>query len=197
MILTGKEDLRVIKTIEAIKAAFEELICEKDYDRITVKDLCDRARINKKTFYHYYETLDALLAEMQAELSSSYIDRVKDYILPDELDKVNREFFLYSEGKGLAYEKITCSGGYSSIRQDMIDTVIANTWGKSKQFLKLDPLKQKLLINYINTVSIGSYRQWVADGKQMPLEEIIQLSNALICQGTAGFFKETGGRRKG
>ena len=78
MILTGKEDLRVIKTIEAIKAAFEELIYEKDYDRITVKDLCDRARINKKTFYHYYETLDALLAEMQAELSSGYIDRVKD-----------------------------------------------------------------------------------------------------------------------
>ena len=50
MILTGNEDLRVIKTIEAIKGAFEALICEKDYDKITVRELCDRAKINKRPF---------------------------------------------------------------------------------------------------------------------------------------------------
>ena len=31
MLITGKEDLRVQKTIAAIKEAFEELICEKEY----------------------------------------------------------------------------------------------------------------------------------------------------------------------
>ena len=51
MILSGHEDLRVVKT---------------------VRELCDIARINKKTFYHYYETLDALLAE----LSAGYLARV-------------------------------------------------------------------------------------------------------------------------
>lgn len=107
MILTGHEDLRVVKTIESIKAAFETLICEKDYEKITVKELCDRARINKKTFYHYYEDLNALLSEMQGELSAGFIDRVKDFALPEELDKVNREFFLYAAEQGLAYEKIT------------------------------------------------------------------------------------------
>ena len=79
MILQGNEDLRVVKTIEGIKSAFESLICEKDYDRIRVKELCERARINKKTFYHYYETLDALLAEMQVELSTGFIDRIVEY----------------------------------------------------------------------------------------------------------------------
>ena len=29
MTRTGKEDLRVVKTIEAVKGAFEALICEK------------------------------------------------------------------------------------------------------------------------------------------------------------------------
>ena len=53
MILTGNEDLRVVKTIAAIKRAFDELICEQDFERITVKELCERAQINKKTFYHY------------------------------------------------------------------------------------------------------------------------------------------------
>ena len=103
------------KTIEGVS---EELICEKDYEKITVKELCGRARINKKTFYHYYETLDALLSEMQVELSAGYIERIKDYSLPEDLDKVNREFFVFSAEQGLAYEKITCSGTYHSIRDE-------------------------------------------------------------------------------
>lgn len=48
MILTGQEDLRVVKTIEGIKSAFEELISQKDFEKITVKELSAKARINKK-----------------------------------------------------------------------------------------------------------------------------------------------------
>ena len=188
MLLTGNEDLRVRRTIEAIKKAFEELICETDYEKIKVTELCQRAMINKKTFYVYYPTLDDLLAEMQLEMSSGYIERVKNFKLPDELDKVNREFFLFSEEQGLAYEKITCAGSYNYIRQQMINKVMDATWHKSKRFMALDEHSRSLLVNYINTVSIGSYRQWVADGKKIPLEKMIELANKLICGGVNGFF---------
>ena len=130
MILTGNEDLRVKKTITGIKTAFEALICEKEYDRITVKELCDWAQVNKKTFYHYYETLDALLAELQLELSSAYLERIRHFKLPEELDKVNREFFLYSAEQGTAYEKITISGLYHAIRDEMIAEVNDAGWGE-------------------------------------------------------------------
>ena len=136
MRLTGNEDLRVKKTITVIKKAFEELICEKDYERIKVSELCARSMINKKTFYHYYPSLDALLAEFQEEMSSEYVKLVRNYRLPEDLEKVNRAFFEYSASKGLAYERITCStGSYSSIRQGMIDKVTEQTWGNSEAFL--------------------------------------------------------------
>ena len=54
MLINGTEDLRVQKTIDAIQKTFEDMICEMDYEKITVKELCERARINKKTFYRYY-----------------------------------------------------------------------------------------------------------------------------------------------
>ena len=189
MQLTGKEDLRVQKTISAIKKAFEELICEKDYDSIKVTELCQRSMINKKTFYHYYPSLDDLLAEMQAELSEAYLERVKDCKLPRDAAKVNREFFAYSAEQGLAYEKITCAtGAYSQTRQEMIDRVIAETWGESEAFRGLNPSQQRMVLNFISTVSIGCYREWVADGKQMPLEDVIQLSTTLMCGGLDRFF---------
>lgn len=66
------------------------MICEMDYGKIKVTELCSRAMINKKTFYVYYPTLDDLLAEIQSEYSAEYIERIKNYKLPDELDRVNR-----------------------------------------------------------------------------------------------------------
>ena len=74
MKLTGTEDLRVQKTIEAIRSVFEQMICEMDYHEMTVKELCERAKINKKTFYRYYPTMDDLLLELQMEISSEYIE---------------------------------------------------------------------------------------------------------------------------
>ncbi len=189
MLLTGKEDLRVIKTIEAIKGTFEKLICEKDYEKITVKELCDMARVNKKTFYHYYPTLDDLLAELQMEISSAYIEKIKDFKLPDEIRKVNREFFLYSCSQGLAYEKITCSSGsYDYIRQKMINRVTSETWAKSQAYQKLDEFTRGILIEHINSINVNIYRHWVEAGKQVEVDKLIELSDKLTCDGIHGIL---------
>lgn len=191
MRLTGKEDLRVVKTIKAIKGAFETLLCEQDYERITVKALCERARINKKTFYHYYPTLDDLLAEVQMEISSAYIERVQHFRLPEQIREVNRAFFLYSAAQGLAYEKITCSSGsYDYIRQQMINKVTARTWERSPAFMRLDPFTRGAFLEYVNGINILLYRRWVADGKRVPVEELIELSNRLTTEGIGGLFSE-------
>lgn len=55
------EDLRVIKTKNLIKGAFIDLVEEKGFDRVTVKDICNKALINRNTFYlHYYDKVDLL-----------------------------------------------------------------------------------------------------------------------------------------
>lgn len=179
------------KTIDAIQKTFEEMICEMDYDKITVKELCERARINKKTFYRYYDVLDDLLAELQGIMSQEYIKRVENYRIPEELDKINREFFLYSVEKGMAYEKITCSGSYGYIRNKMMNNVFDSTWGKSTWLQLLDPYKQNILLGFVQSASIEMYRQWVADGKKIPLEEIIEMSNQLLCAGVNGFVEKS------
>ncbi|MBR5088174.1 MAG: TetR/AcrR family transcriptional regulator [Ruminiclostridium sp.] len=192
MILTGKEDLRVRRTIEAIKESFEALICEKEYESIKVTELCERARINKKTFYTYYKDLDELLGEIQLQFAAEYIERVKDYSLPDELDKVNREFFLYSEEQGLAYEKITCagSGSYHYIRSGMLREVNETGWSRSKKYNALPEFEKRILMNFVNNAVLGFYRQWVEDGRKIPLDEIIELTNRMICSGVDGYFKK-------
>ncbi|MBQ9067068.1 MAG: TetR/AcrR family transcriptional regulator [Clostridia bacterium] len=188
MILQGNEDLRVQKTIRGIKSAFADLICEKDYEKITVKELCDRARINKKTFYHYYETLDSLLAEMQRELSAGFLARIQGLELPRDLDRVNREFFLYSAEQDCAYEKITCSAAYRTIRDEMIAKNNAVTWSGSEEFDRLSDFEKHLLMDYINNGTLSAYRGWIESGKTIPLEEVIETTNRLQIGGVDRFF---------
>ena len=188
MKLTGTEDLRVQKTVEAIRNVFADMISEMDYEKITVTELCSRAKINKKTFYRYYPTLDDLLSELQNEMSQEYSQRVAAFKLPEELDKDNREFFLYSVEKGSFYEKITCSGNYSYIRQKMINNVMDNTWGRSEVVKRLNRYQRNILYSYIQSASVEMYRQWVADGKKVPLEEVIEMTNQLLCQGVYGLI---------
>lgn len=189
MILTGHEDLRVVKTIESIKENFETLICEKPYEKITVKELCSRARINKKTFYHYYETLDALLAEMQVEMSRGFLARIKDYRLPEDLDKVNREFFLYSAEKGEVYEKITLDASWHGIRNKMMGKVNDAGWRNSASYQKLSAFERGLLMDFINGSTLAAYARWVQDGKKMSVDDVVAILNRLQLGGVRKFFE--------
>ena len=107
MILNGSEDLRVKKTITAIHKAFIELIEKKEYTKITVKELCEKALINKKTFYSYYLCLDELLKEMQEILLNEFLEKINNYKLPDDLAKVNKEFF-YIQYQKEKYMNVLC-----------------------------------------------------------------------------------------
>ncbi len=186
MILTGKEDLRVQKTIEAIQGNFHDLILEKEYADITVKELCERARINKKTFYTYYETLDALLLEMQMMLSSEYREIIKDYTLKN-LGQYVRAFFEFSEAKGEFYEKITCGGAYTHIRQKMIEQV--NTGHDSYPELQKLPMEeQKIVRTFLAESLLAIYRNWIEGGKKLPLERIIKLTTDLLVDGVKKYM---------
>ncbi|WP_238899978.1 TetR family transcriptional regulator [Clostridium sp. YIM B02500] len=50
----NENDLRVIKTKRNIEESFIYLLGQKDFYKITVQDILDRALINRSTFYKHY-----------------------------------------------------------------------------------------------------------------------------------------------
>ena len=89
-------DLRIQKTEHAIKNAFIELRSKKPLEKITVKELCELAMINKSTFYSHYEDIYALSETMEQETVASIIGSIghlKDYT-PEKSDIYTRELCL-------------------------------------------------------------------------------------------------------
>lgn len=59
-----KTDLRIVKTREAIQAAFERLLETAEFSEITVSAIARAARVSRKTFYAHYTSTSDLLADM-------------------------------------------------------------------------------------------------------------------------------------
>lgn len=59
----NKSESKYFSTAVKMDEAFLELIEKKDFAYITVKEVCEKAGVNRSTFYLHYETVGDLLAE--------------------------------------------------------------------------------------------------------------------------------------
>ena len=74
---TNKTDLRIQRTQKAIVDAFYELLDEKAFSAITVIDICDRALINRGTFYTHFEDKYQLLDKCISDIMYGLHEQVK------------------------------------------------------------------------------------------------------------------------
>ena len=63
-----KEDRRVAMTKRMLKDALTELLRETDIYHVSIRALCQRADVNRTTFYKYYGSQFDLLADMENDL---------------------------------------------------------------------------------------------------------------------------------
>lgn len=82
-------DLRVQKTYKALIENFEELLKEKEFENISVKELCDAAMIRRPTFYtHFIDKYDFLTFFIKYKMNIIF-----DYAI-QHLDDEKDNFFI-------------------------------------------------------------------------------------------------------
>ena len=65
-------DLRVVKTRQLIREALLELMSERVLSKITISELCERAGINRKTFYRRYRTVGDVITEIENDILAEF-----------------------------------------------------------------------------------------------------------------------------
>ncbi len=88
-----KLDLRVHKTYKSLIENFEELLQEKKFEKISVKEICDAAMIRRPTFYkHFLDKYDFLTFFIKYKM-----DIIFDYAFENINDKKDNFFILVFE----------------------------------------------------------------------------------------------------
>lgn len=73
-----KYESKYFNTAKKMDDALIDLLQEKNFDYITVKDICTKAKVSRSTFYLHYIGLADLLEEVIGELNNSFKDAFKN-----------------------------------------------------------------------------------------------------------------------
>lgn len=69
-------DKRIEKTQAAIKSTFITLLKKKPLRKITIKELCEKANINKSTFYMHYKDIYHLMDSLRREVIGMIVSSI-------------------------------------------------------------------------------------------------------------------------
>ena len=190
-----KVDRRVIKTKKAIRSAFPHLAAEKNISDITVKDIAERADINRKTFYNYYDGVYQVIDEIENELITAFATALSEIdftvvinnpsLLFDRLtNNISRDIDFYSH---LAKREENSS---------LIRKIISTLKDKLKQSVSSQITVSPELLDIVADYTVGGlvavYQSWFASRRKVPLETLSQIVSTLTFEGVNGILMNRG-----
>ena len=69
-------DRRILRTKKLLREAFTRLLQTKPLEKISVKELCDLAGINRYTFYLHYQDLRDLYTRLEEDLYTTFEEKL-------------------------------------------------------------------------------------------------------------------------
>ena len=86
-VLMNRQESKYQYTASLMDEALMFLLEQKDYDAITVKEICQKAGVNRSTFYLHYETMNDLLEETIGMINDRFKTSLS-YVQTDDLCNV-------------------------------------------------------------------------------------------------------------
>ena len=182
--MVEKPDLRVVRTRNAIKNAFEELVLEGPIDRITVKALTERAGINRKTFYLHYDTIEALINNIMNEIMDELFEHHEETPdTPEDIAGHASRFFLYMANQPAYVERMVCTPCYYQFGEKVYFEQMARYRSVGNPFWWMPDGEKRLVMRFIRATALDFYRTWVAEGKAVPKDKAADLVAEITLHG--------------
>lgn len=182
-----KTDRRIRKTETALQNALKELLKTKSLSKISVTELCEKADVNRNTFYSHYQFPEDVLRPLEDEFYSAFIKTIIEPSLDDKrfvnycrFLKANREDFevLFSENYDFRLlERINALS-----LQNAFDELEYRIPG-------IDESKKQYLIDFTIGGCTAVITKWIKGGMKETPEDITEFLNALTRFGSDSFKK--------
>jgi AcrR family transcriptional regulator len=172
--MSETEDLRVRKTRKLLQKAMLELTVEKGYDAVTVRDLTERAMVNRSTFYRHYLDKHAVIDEYMDEVYGIFDAQKPDH-KPGEPPPGLVMLLKHVQSLAEFYLVMLGQNGCASFTERFRE----NTMKRFREFMmtqsiELDPKSPplELRLNYISCAAIGAIIWWLENKQPCTVEQL-------------------------
>lgn len=190
MIVTPKNDRRILRTRRVLWEALIALMQERDYSEITIQDIADRADVNRVTFYlHFRDKQDLLLHNVDAifdELASKTPPLTRENFRTDVPPESMTLVYQYIAENAKFYRILLGEKGIplavNRLRKYLAELTIQRfqmfTAGESKARVSLELVSQYAAGSIIALIS-----WWLENGMPIPPEEFAHQTLLLTAYG--------------
>ncbi len=186
-----RNDRRVEKTRNAIINAFKEMIIEKDFNEITIKELAERANINRKTFYLHYESMEEILFDVTVELSEQVFESLnnKGFFDPNVIG-ITPLIETINELINSNYEltrKLISANSYRFFSRNIKDLIKDAVIRKIKKHIDMSEYKMNLVGDFIASGLSKLLKDWF-ENPLLTINEVSAFASNLIYGGIKGII---------
>lgn len=172
---TGKENQRVRLTKTLFKNALIQLLSEKTLYEITIQELCQKAELNRTTFYKHYQNIRDLLDEIENETLERSILCMKQISIEKEASITTPlfHFLCYIRDNADTYRLLLSP--HNDFNTKLLAPAINFLKEASENYSQLTEAASIYYYEYILSGSMTIIRNWLFGGTIEPPELITSM----------------------
>ena len=184
-------DRRVKYTKMVLRESLIKKLRDKPIARITIKELCEDADINRTTFYaHYTDQFDLLNKIQDAFIAdiNSYLDQFALESGDSGMLQLLSKIFEYIAQNDELCRVLLGSNGVVDFQtkvMQIVSTRIVVEWRKKQH---VDEATAQYIYTYVATGSIGVIRKWLLDTNPKSPQEMAHLVVRMVYKGIEQFI---------
>jgi AcrR family transcriptional regulator len=198
-------DRRVVRTTKTLHQALISLILKKNYEAITIQEICDEANIGRSTFYAHYTSKDELHQRGIEHLRKLLADGRSDATV-DQRDirgrslSFSRALFQHAQDRKDLFQALAGSRGgavaLATIRRVISDAVrdgLAETVDKNST----DSIPRELIVQFVVGAYMAVLTWWLDQGAKLPPAKIDAMFRRLAGEGLESLYSRSAQVRSG
>lgn len=179
-------DRRIIKTRDAIKTAYMNLLIEKQNHKISIAELSREANIDRKTFYLHYNSVDDIMTEIIKEHLLEFEQLVNENNILQ--DTINVNILMQSLNicvmKNIDfYRSIANHLGFENFSKQMKEMLIEKSIASLSVSSSLSERDLRIYCNFLLSGIIDVYVDWFQNKISITLDELGQLTSNVMDNG--------------
>ena len=161
-----------------------ELLGEKDYDEITVKEIAERAEVGTMTFYRHYADKNALTQVIEAKVFAQIQDLLEPPVSLAAIERVTRRLLRYVQDNPDVFRAVGKTRSMNGIIQQLSARSLADI---NQLFPGNEPkptgkahLLRELAASHLVYAQFNLIRWWSQNDYALSIDEMVSLILELV-----------------
>ena len=171
--MSERQNRRTQMTKLLLRTALMELMEEKPISRITVRELCERADLNRTTFYLHYTDPMALLKDVEEDVLQKTIEHMQDIHTDRRTMKLVTAFLEYVKKQDLTLRVLLCRDDSETFRREFVHELQKVIGGDLPAYG--DELRTRYVLSFLMFGSLYCMIEWMQNGYKETPEQMARL----------------------